>query len=507
MLSRSFRRLKSRLPHEICRNNLIYRSTSTQSSTTPTNPPSTPSSPSISRSKTASHSIIFDSFPYNTESRSSSPLNTPHVRKERYTRPLKHHRKSNESSSYGLERHLDSSRKDPYKRMMNSPKRMCIVTRQILPSSFMINLRPTRFPSSEISTNSSSSSTLRLIPDRILTQGREKKGKGFWLTCHKDIIDQLINSKGPHLGILRQIPTLTIPSNLDEIIHLQLLERIKIELDLLAKRLQASPRHSLTTETTKDEIDENKPILRRLTKTESSSLVFRQPHKDSFPLKDQGCRIEDKIRIENEDKNGDENEKFILNDNQAGQILALLDICNLSQSRRQIDELKNEFEDKYKHEVSKPDTTYEDDPKDILLRSFMQNNGYGIMGNDDIPQFSLSKLFQRDNKQDQDDRFEILSSIKKILSIERNYKRKYHIHSSNSKTNSSSDSISSTTLNENENGKKIRRNFDKEYSDVLALYHYPESTSITQKRENLGIPLFIALYRLRLFLGQGWEKA
>ncbi|OWZ52535.1 hypothetical protein C349_04616 [Cryptococcus neoformans var. grubii Br795] len=126
---------------------------------------------------------------------------------------------------------------NPWSRMIRSPKRMCIVTRQTLPSAFLINLRATYFPPSQ-----GEGESIQLLPNAVATPSCTKKGKGMYVLCQKETIDRLVTGKGPHLSILRQIPHLQIPPNLTSIIHGQLLYRILYELRHIYRRLEALPR-------------------------------------------------------------------------------------------------------------------------------------------------------------------------------------------------------------------------------------------------------------------------
>lgn len=153
--------------------------------------------------------------------------------------------------------------------MIRSPKRMCIVTRQTLPSgmcnispkvfllttkeAFLINLRATYFPCPQ-----GENENIQLLPNAVATPSSNKKGKGMYVLCQKETIDRLVTGKGelqssvraawkltknwgPHLSTLRQIPHLQIPPNLTSIIHGQLLYRILYELRHIYRRLEALP--------------------------------------------------------------------------------------------------------------------------------------------------------------------------------------------------------------------------------------------------------------------------
>ncbi|WVR09341.1 hypothetical protein IAU60_006407 [Kwoniella sp. DSM 27419] len=120
--------------------------------------------------------------------------------------------------------------------MDRTPERACIVTREKLPSDYLINLRPTLLPPTAERTAS-----LLLLPDRLSTPSRQKLGKGFWVKCDRSIVSRMISGKGPHMGILRQVSSLQLPSNLSTIIQAQLVSRVLYEVDHLARRIAASP--------------------------------------------------------------------------------------------------------------------------------------------------------------------------------------------------------------------------------------------------------------------------
>ncbi|KGB76421.2 hypothetical protein CNBG_2259 [Cryptococcus deuterogattii R265] len=173
-----------------------------------------------------SRSILLTSPLYNSSSQSTTaPLSWI---------PIKQRRKS--MLALGL-KPKEKEGHNPWDRMVRSPKRMCIVTRQTLPSAFLINLRPTYFPPS-----SGEGESIQLLPNAVATPSSIKKGKGMYVLCRKETIDHLVTGKGPHLSVLRQIPHLQIPPNLTSIIHGQLLYRILYELRHIHRRLEALPR-------------------------------------------------------------------------------------------------------------------------------------------------------------------------------------------------------------------------------------------------------------------------
>ncbi|OCF57755.1 hypothetical protein L486_05220 [Kwoniella mangroviensis CBS 10435] len=372
-----------------------------------------------------SRSIIFDSPIYNPPSSDTSIKPLKYLRREyEHGTDIKGKRKQKETVEAD----------DPYHVMLNSPLRQCIVTRQKFPSAFMVNLRPTYFPPSSKELTGS----LKLLPDRIITRGRSKKGKGVWASCHRTVIQHLLNDKGPHIGSLRAFPSITIPNNVKTIIHSQLLQRVQNELEWLSNKLSSlSPRAEISdsspSSSSSDPIHKeirHKPILRRLTSVEVSHINNQDGH-DRSPA-----------------QIGDE-----------GEIIALLDISGLNSSSIATTGLISS---------SAPDV---EDAIDIPLVSIQGKS---------IPLYNLSTLFP------QSSHLHLNTNIKKILSIERKLKRC---------TKMSSPRIQGEELS-------IKLN----HSDIIALCIYPSGSvdHIQKQRGVVGIPLFVSVWRLRCFLGQGW---
>ncbi|WWC71278.1 uncharacterized protein I206_105231 [Kwoniella pini CBS 10737] len=396
-------------------------------------------------------SIIFESHKYNNESRKRNEL----------TRPLKYHRRDTlvrQLLSKDISTRIYKNKHDPFELIARSPKSICIVTRQILPSSFLINLRPTYFPPDL--RNSESTGSLKLLPDRILTRGRSKKGKGLWISCNSTIVKQLINGKGPHIGTLRQYPSITIPSNLKSIIQEQLLERILIELNTLFKKLQTLPRKVIPNES-QNERAIHKPILRRLTKIEISKIGT-------------SSTIDKSISTSNDR----------LSDSQIhGNIIALLDLSKLESNDTSL------FNNTH-HNLKI------DNIPDIPLINVNIEKELGIS----VPIFEITSLFSNFNQ-----RNKLLINLKKILSIERKLKKRF--------SNIDIDQIDSKKSLKVDSGNEKQLEFNKdkniEHSSIIALYSYPIASTddANLHKGDLGLPLFIALWRLRCFLGQGWEES
>ncbi|WVN86141.1 uncharacterized protein L203_101302 [Cryptococcus depauperatus CBS 7841] len=177
-----------------------------------------------------SRSIILDSPIYN-------PTSFPGYFGQERKRPLRKHRRAIEYEN--IEKSEKEDNHDPWMRMSNSPKRMCIVTRQSLPSAFLVGLQPTYCPSS---VETGVSESLQLLPTQVASPDKNKRGKGMYVTCHKEHINALVNSKGPHIGVLGQIGGLQIPPSLADIIEAQLGYRVLYELRHLYRQLRALPR-------------------------------------------------------------------------------------------------------------------------------------------------------------------------------------------------------------------------------------------------------------------------
>ncbi|WVQ68562.1 uncharacterized protein L199_006771 [Kwoniella botswanensis] len=391
---------------------------------------SCPSEPSTSQN--TSRSIIFNSPIYNPPSSSTS------------IKPLKYLRREYEHGPDirgKLKEKETLIKDDPYHVMLNSPIRQCIVTRQKLPSAFMVNLRPTYFPPS----SKDSTGSLKLLPDRIITRGRTKKGKGLWVSCHSTVIQHLLSDKGPHIGTLRTFPSITIPTNIKTIIHTQLLQRVHNELEWLSNHLSnLSPRAGISDSSPLSSSSDpnlkeirHRPILRRLKSLEASHINNQSGHGHSL------------AQIQRE-----------------GEIIALLDISGLSSTSTSSSPSG----------LISSSASVLEDAIDIPLVSIQGKS---------IPLYNLSTLFPQSLHQ------HLNSNIKKVLSIQRKLKRR-------------------TTMSRPRiQGEEMRSKSDhskSDHSDVIALCNYPSgSFDRTQKQRGIvGIPLFVALWRLRCFIGQGW---
>nr|XP_018261790.1 uncharacterized protein I303_06235 [Kwoniella dejecticola CBS 10117]OBR83948.1 hypothetical protein I303_06235 [Kwoniella dejecticola CBS 10117] len=354
--------------------------------------------------------------------------------------------------------------------MATSPKRMCIVTRQVLPSSFLINLRPTYFPPD--ATNSTAAGLLQLLPDRILTRGRSKKGKGMWVSCHNEVIDQMINGKGPHFGTLRQFPSLTIPPNLKAIVHAQLSERVLLEMECLARRSesllpprgngQGSDGFSATPYT---------PTLRRLTNMEAASISISSPPSSGSTLASAPS---------------------------SKTILALLDISALSSpSPSNI------------HDGTGSQQIQQKSQKDLEVDVPLVHltTGERTPMTDSIPLYDLSALFPHS-----DQHIRLLRSLRRVLSMERRNKRRLVVgrnHQSPSSFSTSQTEHPGIPYSHPEPPAGADASADSAHSDILALCSGSagQGEHTEDDRCILGYPLFIALWRLRCFLGHGWQAS
>ncbi|KAG1780133.1 hypothetical protein EV702DRAFT_761806 [Suillus placidus] len=156
----------------------------------------------------------------------------------------------------------------PYLRMLASPLRECQITRKKLPCDFLIRLAPVRLPTSQ-----GVREQQILVPDGVEHPKFKPRRStpACYIVCWKDAVPYA-SSRIP----LRKISqNLTVPPLLSVRIGYQLRLRVLQELELLTKRLAASPLD-----------DPAATVLRRLTRSEWN--VVRQtnsiPHKDAVAL-------------------------------------------------------------------------------------------------------------------------------------------------------------------------------------------------------------------------------
>lgn len=156
----------------------------------------------------------------------------------------------------------------PYLRMLASPLRECQITRKKLPCDFLIRLAPVRLPASQGVREQET-----LVPDGVEHPkfNPRRSTPACYIVCWKDAVPY-VNSRVP----LRKISQhLTVAPLLSVRIGHQLRLRVLQELELLTKRLAASPLD-----------DPAAMVLRRLTRSEWN--VVRQtdsiPHKDAVAL-------------------------------------------------------------------------------------------------------------------------------------------------------------------------------------------------------------------------------
>ncbi|RSH85664.1 hypothetical protein EHS25_003804 [Saitozyma podzolica] len=150
----------------------------------------------------------------------------------------------------------------------------------MLPSAFLINLRPALVPGDTPDLGSDgpshhpepaskpgpAGSRLYLLPDRVLhpRYAPAKRGKGFWVTCHRDVL-QTLSSPGPHLKMLSRTSGLVVPDQLPGMVEEQLRSRVIQEIELLRDRLRTmTPRASQREESVWEG-----PVLSRLRREEA----------------------------------------------------------------------------------------------------------------------------------------------------------------------------------------------------------------------------------------------
>ncbi|WOO78398.1 uncharacterized protein LOC62_02G001946 [Vanrija pseudolonga] len=138
----------------------------------------------------------------------------------------------------------DAWRSDPFAVMTLSPKRLCAVTQETLPTDFMVNLRPVITASSGEGTPSESHE-LTLIPDRIEHPKYKAKrpGSGVWLTLHPDVVNAVYSPNGSLWRAVRSLDRdMRVSRRLPEQIKHQLQNRVHQELELLRKSIVAVSR-------------------------------------------------------------------------------------------------------------------------------------------------------------------------------------------------------------------------------------------------------------------------
>ncbi|KAG2146693.1 hypothetical protein DEU56DRAFT_150776 [Suillus clintonianus] len=156
----------------------------------------------------------------------------------------------------------------PYLRMLTSPLRECQITRKKLPRDFLIRLAPVRLPASQGVREQQT-----LVPDGVEHPkfNPRRSTPACYIVCWKDAVPFATN----RIPLRKFSPSLTVPPLLSVRIGYQLRLRVLQELDLLTKRLAASPLD-----------DPAATVLRRLTRSEWN--VVRQtnsiPYKDAVAL-------------------------------------------------------------------------------------------------------------------------------------------------------------------------------------------------------------------------------
>ncbi|WVQ95222.1 hypothetical protein IAU59_002317 [Kwoniella sp. CBS 9459] len=401
--------------------------------------------------------------------------------------------------------------------MAQSPRRRCLVTRQELPSSFLINLRPTYMPptpTSEVSTYKvSSPASLHLLPDRVASPARLKKGKGFWVTCHGQVVDQLGGNRGPHVGVLRQIPYLQVPPNLREIVHAQLLQRVMYELDLLSKRLKVHTRRVKNRASASTSGITKLEFGRSASSSESSDVNGTETETDDVVL--ERLTVEEANRIVQGGGLGSGRHSELGAKKAMSNVVSLLDITGLD-----VQDAVEGVSDRKSSEVDIPLVSLDRPSSSERLPPSIASSSPSLTPpalapaaaatqSQDIPLYPLRNLFPPDQHAT------LLDMINGLLATEAIHRRRAAFLSSR---NNAADQPSTKYAG--------GQGPQEQLSNVLALHYTPPSTisegpktpAVTEKRlgdqrrgeqrysrGELGADLAISLWRIRCFLGQGWE--
>ncbi|OCF38738.1 hypothetical protein I317_07467 [Kwoniella heveanensis CBS 569] len=435
-------------------------------------------------------------------------------------RPLRYHLRDIEHAHDG---HGGSGKVDhgiygaPYgavsKKEMHSDEAGTALFWTLTSPAFLVNLRPTYIPPSPSSVSPLTpppSSSLQLLPDRVATPARLKKGKGFWVSCHQDIVDHLTGSKGPHVGVLRQIPNLQVPRNLRDIIHAQLLQRVLYELDLLFRRLKVHTKKVKnrvlpSSATIKGEshpegragLEMSDVVVRRLTMEEADRIATAQSVK--------GIRSPLEVGARGERSN----------------VVALLDMAELGNGKTeekagQIDipliPIHQSISADHNNTVSSATAP--------MSRTEGSESIAPIQG---IPLYSLAHLFPVDLHP------RLLELIDGLLATEATHvRRSAYLSSRRAQHHSSPQASAARHLGDSQ---------DQPLSNILAIHYTPRSDGLVDdsdestqyrsddkakvsivdgaggrggevdnyRRGELGADLAIALWRIRCYFGQGWE--
>ncbi|WWD19348.1 hypothetical protein CI109_103807 [Kwoniella shandongensis] len=376
--------------------------------------------------------------------------------------------------------------------MSSSSERMCIVTRQKHPSSFLINLRPTHFPSTP-----TSSSSLQLLPDRVASPLSRKKGKGMWVSCHRDVIQQLPADKGPHTGLLRQIPSLQVPANLVEIIHAQLVSRVIYELEHFAKSIgPATPRSKWLSR----EASTSSSEVRTAGQSGSSGSILVEKEADGGIKVGSAWTVVRRLMEEEVEVSKDDGESMVIkpqSHESGANIIAILDISNLALEKP--DSSSETVEMKSDHTIPSIPLVSITSPSPTTTAH-------------QIPLYTLATLLPASSHE------RIRKAITSILATERNHARRLR-SLSRSPCNDDGETTPSTVITTpTSKAASLSTTTERVHTNLLALSSFPCSTITSTddpdygvgalpyfSRGELGVPLAIALWRLRCFHGQGWE--
>ncbi|KAL7422500.1 hypothetical protein Q5752_003148 [Cryptotrichosporon argae] len=131
-----------------------------------------------------------------------------------------------------------AAKADPWYRMRHSPQRQCVVTRQTLPSDFLVRLKPADVTAP--AEKPDAAPTAYIFPDGVLHPRRaaRKPGRGVYATLHPSVVARLSERRGPHVPPLARLGAVPAPA-LPALIGAQLAARVAHEVALLIARVSA----------------------------------------------------------------------------------------------------------------------------------------------------------------------------------------------------------------------------------------------------------------------------
>ncbi|GAA5988594.1 hypothetical protein JCM10908_003633 [Rhodotorula pacifica] len=148
----------------------------------------------------------------------------------------------------------DRARYDPLLRILSSPLRRCMLTNKVLPCDTMLRFQLTRPPPSTEPPSTGRNKAdrtkqqLLLEPSKVLHprfdpaaagSGGQTTGKGLWVTCWSEAVEALAK-KGSYKR-LHPSASMSDPALLSAQIHSQLARRVVQEVEMLAERIKSWP--------------------------------------------------------------------------------------------------------------------------------------------------------------------------------------------------------------------------------------------------------------------------